>query len=134
VAGEGEAMGVAMTGKGLAACALGCLIAGAGVFELISPEPPSRTSFDGVIVQSGPLALSISSKAAFVQCFLTLNRRFTAPTNLAAGETQVPRSRFINERDVRFDPAVDAPDLLMIHCSNPVPGVGSFRLTLPKGH
>jgi hypothetical protein len=118
-----------MTRTGLAASAVGCLFAGAGVFELISPEPLSRTGFDGVAVQSGPAALSINSKAAFVQCFLTLNRRFTAPANLAAGETQLAWSRFVNEHDVRFDPAVEVPARLMIHCSNPVPGTGLFRLT-----
>jgi hypothetical protein len=80
-------------------------------------------------VQSGPSALSISSKAVFVDCFLTLNKQFTAPANLAAGETQVPWSRFVTAQDVRFDPAVEIPGRLMIHCSNPVPVVGSFRLT-----
>jgi hypothetical protein len=126
---EGKAAGVAMTRKGLAVAAAGCMLAGASLFELISPEPPSNTSFDGVTVQSEPSALSISSKAVFVDCFLTLNNKFTAPANLAAGETLVAWSRFVSEREVRFDPAVDKPDTLKIDCSNPVPGTGSFRLT-----
>jgi hypothetical protein len=118
-----------MTREGLAACAVGCLFAGAAVFELVSPEPPGTTSFEGVTVQSNPLALSINSKSVFVDCFMTLNNTFTAPANLAAGETQVPWSRFVSGRDARFDPAVDKPDTLKIDCSNPVPGSGRFRLT-----
>jgi hypothetical protein len=91
-----------MTRQGLAASAVGCLFAGAGFFELISPEPPSRTSFDGMTVQSEPSALSISSKAVFVDCFVTLNNKFTAPAKLAAGETQVPWSRFVTAQGVRL--------------------------------
>jgi hypothetical protein len=118
-----------MTRVGLAVSAVGCLFAGAGLFELISRELPSNMTLDGVTVQSEPSALSISSKAVFVDCFLILNHRFTAPAKLTAGETQVAWSRFVNEHDVRFDPAVEVPDRVMIHCSNPVPGTGSFRLT-----
>jgi hypothetical protein len=118
-----------MTGKGLAAAAVGCLLAGAAVFELISPEPPSKTNLDGVTIQAEPSALSISSKIAFVQCYLTLNSKFTAPANLAAGKTVVRWSRFVTEHDVRFDPAVNVPHTLIIDCLNPVPRVGFFRLT-----
>jgi hypothetical protein len=118
-----------MTRMGLAVSAVGCLFAGAGLFELISRELPSNTTLDGVTVQSEPSALSISSKAAFVDCFLILNHNFTAPANLAVGETKIPWGRFVSQREVRFDPAVDKPDNLKIDCSNPVPGIGSFRLT-----
>jgi hypothetical protein len=126
---DGKAGGLTMTPKGLAVAAAGCMLAGAGLFELISRELPNNTTLDGVTVQSEPSALSIRSMAVFVDCFLTLNHKFTAPAKLAAGETQIPWSRFVSEREVRFDPAVDKPDTLKIDCSNPVPGSGSFRLT-----
>jgi hypothetical protein len=61
--------------------------------------------------------------------FWTLNNKFTAPANLAAGETLVVWSCFVGEREVRFDPAVDRPNTLKIDCLNPVPGTGLFRLT-----
>jgi hypothetical protein len=126
---QGEAAGVGMTGKGLAAAAVGCLLAGAAVFELIAPEPPSKTNLNGVTIQAEPSTLSISSKAAFVQCFLTLNSKFTGSANLAAGKTLVPWSRFFTKHDVRFDPAVEVPNTLMIECLNPVPRAGFFRFT-----
>jgi hypothetical protein len=118
-----------MTGKALAAAAVGSLLAGAALFTLISPDPPSKTNLDGVTIQGGPLALSISSEAAFVQCYLTLNSKFTAPATLAPGKTLVPWSRFVTAQDVRFDPTVDRPDTLIVDCLNPVHGVGSFRFT-----
>ena len=68
-----------MVGKGLAAAAVGSLLAGAALFELISPTPPSETKLGGVTIQGQPTALSISSKAALDQCLLTLNGKFTAP-------------------------------------------------------
>jgi hypothetical protein len=116
-----------MTGKALAAAALGSLLAGAALFALISPDPPIKTNLDGVTIQGQPTALSISSKAAFIQCLLTLNSKFTAPAKLVPGETIVPWSRFVTAQDVRFDPTVDRPDTLIVDCLNPVHGVGSFR-------
>jgi hypothetical protein len=116
-----------MAGKRLAAAAIGSLLAGAALFTLISPESPSKTKLDGVTIQGQPTMLSISSEAAFVQCLLTLNSKFTAPATLAPGETLVPWSRFLAERDVRFDPAVEGLDVLMIDCLKPVHSVGFFR-------
>jgi hypothetical protein len=49
--------------------------------------------------------------------------------NLAAGKTLVPWSRFVTKHDVRFDPAVEVPNTLMIECLNPVPRAGFFRFT-----
>jgi len=118
-----------MTGKGLTAAAFGSLLAGAAIFEVISPVPPSKMNLDGVTLQAEPSGLSVRSKAAFVQCFLTLNSKFTAPANLMAGETIVPWSRFVTAHDARFDPTVDVPDTLIIDCLNPVPHAGVFHLT-----
>ena len=100
---------------------------GAALFVLISPEPPSKTKLDGVTIQGQPTALAISSKAAFVQCLLTLNSKFIAPARIAPGETLVPWSRFVTEQDVTFDPAIDELDTLMIDCFNPKHGLGFFQ-------
>jgi hypothetical protein len=116
-----------MTRKGLAAAAGGSLFAGAALFDLISPQPPSKTAFDGVTIRGEPSALSIVSEASFVQCFLTLNRRFTAPAQLAAGKTLVAWSRFVTEGEVRFDPVLHVPDTLKIECLNPEVRTGFFR-------
>ncbi len=83
-----------MVGKGLAVGAVGSLLAGAALFELISPPPPSKTKLAGVTIQGQPTALSINSEATFDQCLLILNGKFTAPAKLAPGETLVPWSRF----------------------------------------
>ncbi len=116
-----------MAGKWLAAAALGSLLAGAAIFVILSPDAPSKANLDGVTIQGQPTALSVSSKAAFTQCLLTLNSKFTAPAKLAVGETLVPWSRFVREQDVRFDPEVDGFGTLMIDCLKPVHGVGLFR-------
>ena len=94
---------------------------------LLSPEPPNKKNLDGVTIQGQPSALSISSKAAFAQCLLTLNSKFTAPAKLAVGETHVLWSQFVSKQDVHFDPAVDGLGTLVIDCMNPVHGVGLFR-------
>ena len=110
----------------------GSLLAGAVLshllFELISPEPLSDGNFEGVTIQSTPIALSIHSEAAFVQCYLTINRKFGVPANLSVGETLLPWSSFINEQNVGFDPAANVPDRLMIDCANPVHRAGVFRV------
>jgi len=116
-----------MTRKGLAAAAGGSLFAGAVLFDLISPQPPSKTAFDGVTIQAGPSALSIVSEASFVQCFLTLYRKFTAPAQPATGKTLVAWSRFVTEGQVRFDPVLHLLDTLKIECLNPEAGTGFFR-------
>jgi hypothetical protein len=116
-----------MTGKALAAAAFGSLLAGAALFTLISPDPPSKANLDGVTIQGRPTALSISSETVFVQCLLTLNGKFTAPAKLVPGETLVPWSRFGAGRDVTFDPAIYGLDTLMIDCLNPKRGVSVFR-------
>jgi hypothetical protein len=125
--GQGEAAG--MPGKWLAAVAVGSLLAGAAIFVLLSPDSPSKANLDGVKIQGQPTALSISSKAAFVQCLLTLNSKFTAPAELAVGETLVPWSRFVSKEDVPFDREVNGFGTLMIDCLKPVHGVGLFRFT-----
>jgi hypothetical protein len=116
-----------MTGKALAAAAFGSLLAGAALFTLISPDPPSKANLDGVTIQGRPTALSISSETVFVQCLLTLHGKFTAPAKLVPGETLVPWSRFGAGRDVTFDPAIYGLDTLMIDCLNPKRGVSVFR-------
>jgi hypothetical protein len=116
-----------MTRKGLAVAAGGSLFAGAALFDLLSPQPPSKTAFDRVTIQAEPSALSIVSEASFVQCFLTLNKRFTAPAQLAAGETLVAWSRFVTEGEVRFDPVLYVPETLKIECLSPEARTGFFR-------
>jgi hypothetical protein len=116
-----------MVGRGLTAAAVGSLLAGAALFELISPTPPSKTKLGGVTIQGQPTALSISSETAIDQCLLTLNGKFTAPAKLAPGETLVPWSRFVAGQNVRFDPATERPDALIIDCLKPAQGLASFR-------
>ena len=112
----------------------GSLFAGAVLshllFQLISPEPepPSDGNFRGVTIQSTPAALSIHSEAAFVQCYLIINRKFGASADLRIGETLLPWSSFINAQNARFDPAANVPDRLMIDCANPVHRAGVFRV------
>ena len=117
-----------MIGKGLAAAAVGAMLAGAALFELISPTPPSKTRLGGVTIQGQPTALSINSEAAFNQCLLTLNGKFTAPAKLSPGEKLVPWSRFVSEQNLRFDPEVERPDALVVDCLSPAQGVGSFQV------
>ena len=116
-----------MVGKGLAAAAVGSLLAGAALFELISSTPPSKTKLGGVTIQGQPTALSISSEAAFDQCLLTLNGKFTAPAKLAPGETLVPWWRFVGEQNEHFDPEVGRLDALIVDCLKPAHGVETFR-------
>jgi hypothetical protein len=118
-----------MVGKGLATAAVGSLLAGAALFELISPTPPSEMKLGGVTIQGQPTALSISSKAALDQCLLTLNGKFTAPAKLAPGETLVPWSRFVAEQNMRFDPEVERPAALIVDCLKPAHDLGSFRFS-----
>ena len=116
-----------MDRKGLVASAVGSMLAGAALFTMISPGPSDKTKFDSVTVEAQPTALIISSEVAFVQCLLVLNGKFYAPARLVPGETLVPWSRFIAEREVRFDPVTDGVDVLTIDCLQPVHSVGSFR-------